>query len=248
MADVCSGHGQCTRTGKCQCDVNWVGINCELRCPVKDLSVEDDQTVCSGHGTCSEARVFSGYDATEEDSKRYYMVTEAYRQWHNECPDNDPIDYFVMPFEEFPGSVSIADIVGGPGAQKCLRTEPKQTIRAAKGSTAGALRLQVLDDEKALNAEMVGFVPACLHLMAGYVSPPILVRAQRNIERAGAFRGGLCEGRGAEDGCDVACDKFYGYRRRRDGSQSAAHQRCGNSGRLCRAVPRVVGLCVFSLP
>ena len=54
--------------------------------------------------------MFAGSDATEEDSKRYYMVTEAYRQWHNECPDNTPLEYFVLPFENFPGSVASKDI------------------------------------------------------------------------------------------------------------------------------------------
>lgn len=157
MADVCSGHGVCTRSGQCQCSVNWVGANCELRCPTKDLAEEDDQTVCSGHGTCSEARVFAGYDATEEDSKRYYMVTEAYRRWHNECPDNEPIDYFVLPFEEFPGSVSSADIVGGPDCLKVPQEQDdpnKPYVRRPEIKLDGLSDYQFLDDEKALDGEL----------------------------------------------------------------------------------------------
>jgi len=156
MADVCSGHGICTRAGACQCDVNYVGVNCELRCPVKDLTVEDDQTVCAGHGTCSEARIFAGYDATEEDSKRYYMVTEAYRKWHNECLDNIPIDYFILPFENFPGSVASGEIKGGVD---CESVPQEQDVLSLPYIQRPEIKLQgladyvFLDDEKALNEE-----------------------------------------------------------------------------------------------
>lgn len=217
MADVCSGHGICTRAGTCQCDVNYVGVNCELRCPVKDLAVEDDQTVCAGHGTCSEARVFAGYDATEEDSKRYYMVTEAYRKWHNECPTNAPIDYFVLPFEEFPGSVSSADIVGGP---ECLNVPQEQDdptlpfLNRPEIKLEGLSDYELLDDEKALASESA-----------------LSVGGTSNFDRQGVFRRRYWydEGNGAlqeqtlfvesyarvealYNESAVAYDKFYGYR------------------------------------
>ena len=157
MADVCSGHGICTRAGACQCDVNWVGLNCELRCPVKDITVEDDQTVCSGHGTCSEARIFSGYDATEEDSRRYYMVTEAYRRWHNECKENTPIDYFVLPFENYPGSVASDQIKGGPNCEKVPQEQDDPTlpfVQRPEIKLDGLVDYVYLDDEHAMSSEM----------------------------------------------------------------------------------------------
>lgn len=153
MADVCSGHGICTRAGACQCDVNYVGVNCELRCPVKDISVKDDQTVCSGHGTCSEARVFAGYDATEEDSKRYYMVTEAYRKWHNECQDNTAIDYFILPFEGFSGSVASSEIKGGVACESVPQEQDDPTVpflNRPEIKLEGLSDYVFLDDEDAL--------------------------------------------------------------------------------------------------
>ena len=129
MSTVCSGHGICTRDARCQCDVNWVGVNCELRCPVKDVSVTDDQTVCAGHGTCSEARVEAGIDVTEEDSQRYYMVSEAYRRWYNLCPENTPLDYFVMPIGDlFNGTVRSEDIRGGVNCERVPQQQDDPTL------------------------------------------------------------------------------------------------------------------------
>ena len=150
------------RAGACQCDVNYVGVNCELRCPIKDVSVADDQTVCSGHGTCSEARIFAGYDATEEDSERYYMVVEAYRRWYNECPQNtEKIDYFVLPFEGFPGSVASDQIKGGPDCERVPQQHDDLTlpfVQRPQIELQGLSDYVFLDDEKALDADGVSGV------------------------------------------------------------------------------------------
>ena len=109
--------------------MNWVGVNCELRCPVKDLSVEDDQTVCSGHGTCSEAHVEAGIDVSDEDSQRYYMVSEAYRRWYNLCKTNTPLDYFVMPIGDlFEGTVKSEDIRGGVNCERVPQVDDDPTL------------------------------------------------------------------------------------------------------------------------
>eukprot|EP00760_Papus_ankaliazontas_P031339 PhM_4_TR523/c0_g1_i1/m.38965 len=42
---TCSGHGACTRSGKCSCETNWYSPTCSKQC---------NATYCSNHGTCSE--------------------------------------------------------------------------------------------------------------------------------------------------------------------------------------------------
>ena len=50
MEYVCSGHGICNNNGECQCDLGYIGPECEYKCP--DFK-DGDLNVCSGHGTCT---------------------------------------------------------------------------------------------------------------------------------------------------------------------------------------------------
>ena len=48
MTGICSGHGQCTASAKCICEIGYTGANCQLDCPnTKNLKIQ-----CSGHGVC----------------------------------------------------------------------------------------------------------------------------------------------------------------------------------------------------
>lgn len=220
MEDVCSGHGVCTRGGQCQCDVGYVGINCELRCPVKDTSTTDDQTVCSGHGTCSEQRVFAGLDITDEDAKRYYIVSEAYRKWHNLCPDNTPIDYFVMPVADiYAGSVSSADIRGGPDCLPVPQEQDDPTkpyVERPEIELVGLSDFVVADFEQDLKSEGMVDVEGVYSFDREGVFRRVFYRdADGNVQQQTLFvenyaRVGLYDA--DADGEGVLFDKFYGYK------------------------------------
>ena len=113
MATVCSGRGICTRdTAQCVCDAGWTGQACELPCPVSDGG--NSESICSGHGICSEMRLGPEEDKEEESTKRVYMISEAFRKWHNECEEkNEKLDYFILPFGNFNGTVPMEELRGG---------------------------------------------------------------------------------------------------------------------------------------
>ena len=52
MSTICSGHGKCDLAGECACELGYIGLDCEFKCPGFE---KGDRNVCNGHGTCQFA-------------------------------------------------------------------------------------------------------------------------------------------------------------------------------------------------
>lgn len=123
MSDTCSGHGICSRAATCQCAIGYTGQNCELPCP-RLLNDGETKTTCSGHGTCFEARINLVESSIEkEDVLQQYQLSEAWRQWYNECPDNQDLSYLILPFNSYSGMLNQTEIKGGVDCESVPQVE-----------------------------------------------------------------------------------------------------------------------------
>ena len=151
MSQVCSGHGMCTRSAACQCQPGYTGLNCEYACPSMDAE-EDTTATCSGHGTCSEGRITVVQSSVDkEDVLQQYQLSEAWREWYNACPENTPVDYFVLPFGSFPGAVNQTTMKGG--AECVLVPQQKADDTTKKYVERPVVELIALRDFELLDSE-----------------------------------------------------------------------------------------------
>ena len=58
MSTICNGHGKCDLAGECACDLGYIGVDCEFKCPMS----EGADNLCSGHGTCELTEITFAQD------------------------------------------------------------------------------------------------------------------------------------------------------------------------------------------
>lgn len=63
MSTICNGRGKCNLAGECECNVGYIGDECQFACPSSD-----NTTLCNGHGTCEFAEINILIDTYDESN------------------------------------------------------------------------------------------------------------------------------------------------------------------------------------
>ena len=122
----------------------------------------NSESICSGHGICSEMRLGPEEDKEEESTKRVYMISKAFRKWHNECEENEKLDYFILPFGDFNGTVPMEELRGGKDCESVPQQgdDPTQpwVVRPELTGLDYLTDFEMFDSEQDLAAENYGEV------------------------------------------------------------------------------------------